>query len=465
MKTAHVLFVYVDFQASTSFSMGLGVSSLSGFLKRHGRTSSLIYYKNSSDEALLFKRVREAAPEIIAFYSTSVSADVVKRLSAGLRREFPDLFQAYGGIHAILVPEILAEIQTLDALCAGYGELPLLELCERIETGRSAEDVPGMWVRTRLNGQERILRKKPWIPTGDVDSLVNFDPVLFLDEFERYPGFNRRNCRLEVIFNRVCPFGCTFCSNERLRTVLGKNRFLPSPERAAEVLRQALDDTGLSFVAIHDDILTLNKAWFKRFMELFVERIALPFSCNLRAGTFDEEDAALLRRAGVAEVWIGLESGNDHIRNTVMRKGISKEQLRQSFALLRKYHIHAVTQNLIGVPEESPETFLETVKLNAELMPGDSFLSVFYPYPTTSLFERCRSEGLITPHDQSFVERNQTTLALPGFPAEEIAFYTANFHRLQRYHRRWLDAPAGAMPELTAANAKQIAREMPGPDQ
>jgi radical SAM superfamily enzyme YgiQ (UPF0313 family) len=462
MNKATVLFVYVDLQASTSFSMGLGISSLSGYLKKHGRNTALVYYKRVSDDARLAEKIRQAQPNILAFYSTSVSVDVVKRLSAQLRSEFPSLYQAYGGIHATLVPETLNETGTLDALCTGYGELPLLELCRRIEEGRTPVDVPGLRVRTRRGEGEEVVVNSPWVPPADVDEYVTFDPLLFLNEFRGRPGFQEANCRLEIIFNRVCPFGCAFCSNERLRKVLGRGGFRPSPEHSVTVLRQALDETGLKFVAIHDDILTLDKAWFREFMCLFMERIGLPFSCNLRAGTFDEEDVALLKKAKVAETWIGLESGNDYIRNKIMRKGVSRKQLSHSFDLLRKHGVFAITQNLIGVPEETPAAFIETVKLNAALKPGHSFLSVFYPYPTTSLFERCRRDGLIAPHDQDFVERNETTLHMPQFPPEDIRFYSENFYRLQEYHRKWLEAPAAALPELTAENSRLIVERMLG---
>ena len=462
MKKAAVLFVYIDMQASTFFSMGLGISSLSGFLKKHGRGTGLVYYKRSSDDAQLLAKIKEMEPNILAFYSTSVSVDVVKRLSAKVRGEFPSLYQAYGGSHATLVSETLREIESLDALCVGYGELPLLELCRALELGQRPADAPGFWLRATGQTEDEITVKQPWIPGENVDEYVNFDPMLFLGEFRQHLEFKEENCRLEIIFNRVCPFGCAFCSNEGLRKVLGRRNFLPSPRRSVEALRQALDETGLKFVAIHDDIITLHKQWFKTFIQLYMERISLPFSCNLRAGTFDDEDAALLKQAKVAETWIGLESGNDYIRNTIMRKGVSREQLLRSFALLQKHKIFAVTQNLIGVPEETPEAFIETIKLNAELNPGDSFLSVFYPYPTTSLFERCRKDQLILPHDQDFVERNETTLNLPGFPAVQIRFFCDNFHRLQEYHKKWLKTPAGVMPELTAENSQEIVKRMLG---
>ena len=91
---------------------------------------------------------------------------------------------------------------------------------------------------------------------------------------------------------------------------------------------------------------------------------------------------------------------------------------------------------MIGLPEETPEQFLETIKLNAKVMPEYRSLSVFFPYPATALYDKCIKDNLFPrsmEDEEFFLEREDTTLELPNFPRKNISFYVNNFQNLVRY--------------------------------
>jgi radical SAM superfamily enzyme YgiQ (UPF0313 family) len=210
--------------------------------------------------------------------------------------------------------------------------------------------------------------------------------------------------------------------------------FIPSPAASIEALKRSIKDTQLKFVTIHDDILTLNKDWFYGFIEKYANDIRLPFVCNLRIGSFDEKDVRLLKTANIQSAWIGIESGNDYIRNEIMHKNISREQIIDSIDLLHRYKVGVNTQNIIGAPHETGERFLDTVRINAECWPAEKFfLSIFYPYPKTTLFDLCVREHLLTKQTNTVTERVSPVLDLPYFPSKEILFYFRNFNYLVKY--------------------------------
>jgi radical SAM superfamily enzyme YgiQ (UPF0313 family) len=359
-----------------------------------------------------------------------------------MKKQFPSIFQIYGGIHATLVPEILTVMHGLDALCVGYGEIPMLELVERIEKKKSILNIPGLWVRYRKNGRESITKNPPYFPESNHEELLAFDHNIFLRELSRFRDFDIGTFRLEIIFNRSCPFNCSFCCNHKLKKVYNNRKFTPSPEASINALKRCLQKTNLKFVDIHDDVFTLNKGWFREFIKRYADEVHLPFQCNLRADSFDEEDVKLLKKANIHSVWVGIESGNDSIRNRIMRKGITNERIINSIKLLQNYNILVYTQNIIGVPYETPDHFIDTIRINAECWPAKChMLSIFYPYPKTDLYELSVRENLINERYGSVVERTSPVLNSQYFPEKKIDFYFRNFERLIKYQHRRIQRP------------------------
>lgn len=445
----------MDTQTSAGYSTGLGIASISGYLKQHGIQTDLIYYKNQNDLEYAIQKTRTIDPDIIGFYSTSIGWPVIQAVSEKMRIICPDAKQVYGGIHATLNPEIIFHTSALDALCVGYGEEPMLEICRKTASHLPWTGIPGIWLRSSPEAQ-RLGSPPPSFPESHPDNFLYFDHTLFLEELSKYKDFNRDSYQLEIIFNRGCPFHCTFCCNHQLNKIYKNKTFLPSPEASIAALKRAIAETGLNRVEIHDDILTLNKKWFRPFISLYRAQINLPFICNLRVNTFDEEDLRLLKDANLATAWIGIESGNDYIRNTIMKKGISQNAIYRSFELLHKYEIPVVTQNIIGVPHETPDMFLDTVRLNAEIKPAASFLSVFYPYPSTELYHMCVAENLIGTSNENFIERQAAILNSPDFAPEEIQIYFNNFNALIKYQQHLNTNTDKTGLPLTAQNVPRI---------
>lgn len=444
-----VLFFYVDNNVSSGYSTGLGLASISGYLKIHGIKTELVYYRTNYDLKYAIDKIGATSPDIIGFNSPSVNWRTVDMLSCVIKKRFPHIFQIYGGIHATLTPETLSTIESLDAVCVGYGEVPMLELAKRI-VDKKITNIPGLWIKEKKNGKESIIKNTPYFQELNQDNFINFDHGIFLKELSRFNDFDIDSYSLDIIFNRGCPFSCAFCCNKRLNEIHRNRVFTPSPSASIEALKKSIMNTGLKFVNIHDDILTLNKKWFKEFIGKYAEEVHLPFSCSLRAGCFDDNDAILLKKAGIQSAWIGVESGNDYIRNKVMKKGLSRKQIIDSISLLHRHKIALKTQNIIGAPNETAERFIDTVKINAECWPAqDYMLSIFYPYPTTDLFDICGYENLFSNRNEPITERVSTALELPYFSSKKILFYFRNFKNLIAYQHLRIKYPVIFFLELT----------------
>ncbi|MCK5506523.1 MAG: radical SAM protein, partial [Thermodesulfovibrionia bacterium] len=392
---------------------------------------------SNADEQYALSIIRDWKPDIIAHSSTSSSFYSVANVIKEIKRNFSTLLQICGGVHVSLCPDELLNLPELDAICIGYGEYPLLELAEAIQDGKEHLKIKNF--HFRYNGQ--IIKNSVRDFPSDIDSFIPCDREIFLDELKRFSipvpfnGIFGDNMQ-EFVFCRGCPYNCSFCCNHALKK-LGHGSYIsfPSVSKCMEELEKAKQDIKMTGVAIHDDIFTLNKGWFREFAEEYRKKVSLPYVCNLRVNCFNEDDVRYLKDSGCVIAILGIESGNEYIRNTIMRKGIKQEDIIKAYNLLHQYGIRTHSQNLIAVPSETPEHFLDTIRINARIMPNNASLSIFYPYPGTALFDRCENENLFanSTNPKNFQERRDTKLELPEFPRKDILFYVKNFRSLIQY--------------------------------
>jgi len=103
-----------------------------------------------------------------------------------------------------------------------------------------------------------------------------------------------------------------------------------------------------------------------------------------------ESTSGLLRRAGCAEVWMGVESGSQQILDA-MDKGTRVSQIPRACENLRKNGIRACFFLQFGYPGETLHDIQKTIKLVRETRPDNIGVSVSYPLPGTKFYERVRA--------------------------------------------------------------------------
>ena len=188
----------------------------------------------------------------------------------------------------------------------------------------------------------------------------------------------------------------------------------------AEIEDELIKYPFINVIGFDDDILPLKLDWFEEFVRKYKKNINLPMACNLRPNLATKERFKLLKEAGCIRVAMGIEAGNDFIRNKVLRRNLSKEQIIHAYSLCEEAGIKMFSYNMVGLPLENASMMLETVKINAQVRTDMCQASIFYPFPKTELYYFSKRENLITERygtfrnfftdtslDFSFVVRNQ----------------------------------------------------------
>lgn len=431
-----VTFVYPDFLSVIPGWKGhfyVGLASLSAVLKRAGHETSLIHIANSdySKEAFLH-HIGRSKPDLIGFSSTTVVHPFVERILGWMEEEGIDTPTVSGGVHPTVVPEQVIRSPRMDMVCIGEGEETLLELVTRMENGDPIRDIPGLWTKeedgTVVRGPRRPI-------VQDLDTLPPPDRELF----DLESCFMESQGIASFMVSRGCPFSCTYCANHTLRKLYGAKGYVRF--RSVDSVLHEIRTTLQRYPSIRrcffdDDILFLNLQWGEEFAERYAREVNLPYCCNVRPKLFDERRALLQKRSNCDSVKIGIESGNDFIRNQVLKRRLTEADMMKSLALCQQYGFEVTGYNMVGLPYETPQTVLETVKMNARGGVQNVQVAIFYPFPGTECYDLCRKNGWLAEEERPVEDCfTDSLLSMPTIGREQIIFFRQNFERLMHAYR------------------------------
>ncbi|MFH1093338.1 MAG: radical SAM protein [Candidatus Omnitrophota bacterium] len=390
-----ITFIYPDVIGSANYGgiFNIGIGLLSSMLKKEGFETSLIHITQPvSKEEFTFYLEKEKA-DLYAFSSTTPMFNFVREWTGWTKKYDMNKPVLVGGVHAILNPEQVLAVETVDYVCIGEGEAAIKELCHTLKQGKETSGINGIW--SKVNGQIIKTAVRPLI--NDLDSIPFADRTIF-----NYKNLMEgREQMFFVMASRGCPYNCPYCCNQSLRESMAENqpwvRFRSVDNVIEEIQFVIKIYPQTKFIGFYDDILALKKDWFREFTQKYKKHINLPFRCNMRANYLaNEEITAMMHESGCRRVIIGLESGNEGLRNGVLQRNMSDDVLLEAARLCKKYGIEFATFNMVGLPGEGAKEILDTVKLNARLNADFTYTSILYPFPKTALHKLCIEKELLT---------------------------------------------------------------------
>lgn len=363
----------------------LGVMYISALLKRHGHVVDM-FIANGNEEKTI-DEIAAFKPDIVGFPCTTGLHRWALAFAAKVKGEIPCKV-LFGGAHATYFPEVINE-PPVDIICRSEGEYAVLELLEKINHGADLTDTLNCWFK--VDGE--IIRNEQRPLVADLDQLPFPDRELYIT---KYPFLKRS--QKAFLGGRGCPFDCTFCFNHALiKLYKGKGRVVRcrSVDNLLAEVKEVISRYKLKTVYMQDDTFILNKKWVAEFVEKYKQEIGLPFVCLIRADLADEDIIRKLREAGCKNVFFGIEAGSEDLRNSLLKKKVTDEEIKNVARLLKKYGIKFRTYNMLGLPGETLADAFKTVSLNAEIGTDYPWCALFHPFPGTELAEYAKEKGLL----------------------------------------------------------------------
>ena len=334
--------------------------------------------------------MREYKPDLVGFSVIIQDYHITKRLS-GIAKNIFKTPVIWGGIQPILQPEQSINEPEVDFICTGEGEYAIPEFLECLERGKDPMTVTGIWSKDtsgkiHRNGHPQLVEDLDTIPFPNRDLLES-----------KY--YRAELTGANILTARGCPFPCTFCQNKTLmETYKGKGKFVRyrSLENVFMEMEELIEKYDVPSFYLSDEMFTLNKRRVIDFCREYKHRIKRPFMVQTRVDHIDKELAHVLGEAGCFMVNMAIESGNEHIRNIVLKKRVSTEQVLEAYKLVHEHGMMTASFNMIGVPGETLDTIWETIEINRQLKPDRILCSIFMPLPGTELWNYCENNHLIT---------------------------------------------------------------------
>ncbi|MFH1332876.1 MAG: radical SAM protein [archaeon] len=361
----------------------LGIMYLSGSLRRAGHDT---YWLTTGDN--LEKEVGKLSPDFVGYSVMTGDHKFFDEVNKNLRSKF-DFFSVAGGPHPTFFPNYIYG-SSFDAVCVGEGDSALVDLVNNPEN-----NVVDNFSKKLYQEFDTVVFKNPLRHlVGNLDELPFPDRELIYSRDES----QRNNPIKHFIAGRGCPYKCTYCFNHCYNDLYkGKGKMVRfrSVDNLLDEVEDVVAKYPTKFVYFQDDTFILNKGWLEEFSRKYSGRINIPFHAHVRANLVSEDKIKLLKNANCFSVHIAVESGNDRLRNDVLKRNMSEKQIYDACSLLHKYGIKFMLQNILGLPTGSLKNDFETLEMNIKCKPTYAWASIFQPYPGTDLAKLCLEKGLI----------------------------------------------------------------------
>ncbi len=362
----------------------LGPMILSAVMKKKGHESDILIDPLEKD---LMGEIKKINPDLIWLSITTPRAYWMKTIAKKIKLNF-NIPLLVGGPHATFFPEII-NLDYIDIVCMGEGEDAIKELLEKLENKEDITQINNLWVKK----DGKIFKNPLRDLIGDLDTLPYADRTFY----NKYSLLRNQNVDY-FMTTRGCPYNCTFCFNKAYNE-LYKDKGKISRRRSVnnvidEIKTTIKNNDKIKNITFYDDTFILGpREWFAEFFQRYKQEINLPFSVHVRANLVNEELIKMLKEAGCDSAKMGVESGNPYLREKVLKKGITNEQIINSVKIIKKYKIKLLIYNMLGLPGETLDTALETYELSYKLNPTYAWCSLMHPYPGTEIMDIAKQQN------------------------------------------------------------------------
>ena len=368
--------------AGTYFPLGLGY--ISSYVKKHGYDVSF-FDPNVQDISVedIVAFINREKPALVGISFMTPQFYAAKKMADAIKEKTPEVPIVVGGAHPSVMPQkTLEEILSVDYVINGEAEQTTLELLNFLtKRDCSPADISGLvW---RDNSKIVINEQRPLLK--DLDLLAYPDRELIDQSLYHHQSFLRYFKHTQTIYtSRGCPGRCVYCaSGHKLKSGV-RMRSIDNIMDEVDFLKNRYK---IDYLLIKDDNFSLSRKRIKQFCITFSKRHPrLKWHCMCRVDTVNYDILAMMKDAGLNDVFLGIESGNNEILNKA-GKNVTTKMIRDTVESAYKLGIRTYGAFIIGLPGDSHETIRQTIDFACSLPLTMAGFSILIPYPGTKVFE------------------------------------------------------------------------------
>ena len=376
-----------------------GLCLISACVKKAGYDVNLIDLRRLKGWDNFENEIKKSKPDAVGITMMSVDYNPALKCIDIIKKINPDIKIIVGGAHPSIAPDEIASIDKIDHVIKGEGEISFVKLLQKIEKNETPERL--------IEGEKPDIDEMPF---ADRELFGNLEYPLPVEGFS--PPF------VTIIAGRGCLYNCSFCQPAE-RAIFGKKVRRRSVNNVIKELIGLREKYNFKSMMIHDDCITEDRDWVYDFCKKYRAEFNIPFACQSRADIVcrNEDMIKEMVQSGLKLFFIGFESGNQRILN-FLRKGTKVEHNYKAAEMCRKYGIQIWANYMMGVPTETKEEVMDTVRMIQKIKPDHYSPAFFTPHPGSDLFTYCEEHGLSLIKNHDSFRRNATECKIRGIDYE-----------------------------------------------
>ncbi|MGK7876032.1 MAG: radical SAM protein [Xenococcaceae cyanobacterium] len=322
---------------------------LSGTLSKLCQLAVVDAIAESLTDSECLQRVEEINPDIILFLISSPSYHIDVHFLTKLKAKLPKTrFIGTGDIYREFQSEAFEQHEFLDGIVLDFSTDDILTY---LENGRGE-----IIYNIIYKYENKIYVGKEKHSYGQFQIAIPRWDLFPIDKY-KFP-FERRSKFASILTDFGCAFSCSFCP---ISTLGFKLR--PVSEVIDEIkLLKSLEVRELFF---RDQTFGANK---KRTLELCerLKPLDMSWTCFTRVDTLSEDLIVPMKAAGCHTIMFGIESADEELLKKY-EKNTKQSQMHRAIALCKKYRIETVGTFILGLPGDTRESTLNTLKFAKKL--------------------------------------------------------------------------------------------------
>ncbi len=354
----------------------IGLKQLHYSLRANGHSSWLLYlprFGRRDDGKLQQIRnfVSAVNPGLIGVSLMSIEYRDACDATGYLKRLFPEVPVIWGGIHPTILPESC--LDHADYVCVGEGERSIIKAAACLEAGRGLRGINNLCFRE--NG--RVVRNplSPLIENLDALPASDHLPVnSYIQSDRRIRPLTRKLLRknlrwsgttYSLLTSRGCPLACTYCCNNFLQNLYGRQgiRRKSVANIMAELGRAIGDNPEIDLINVQDSSFLLgNDDYVQEFCRYYRKEVGKPFVVRAIPAFVNRRNVGDLKRAGLAWITLGLQSGSDRVCAEVYRRRSFRDDFLRAAGIIKEHNLAAFYDVILDNPFESDEDRFRTIE-------------------------------------------------------------------------------------------------------
>ena len=360
-------------------------------------------------ETYLVKNIRKYQPDVIGISGNfNTVAKLIQRCCERIKEENPNIINVVGGHYFTnSYKEILSTDQGADYVILGEAEEVMMGLVRVLKEGKSFSLNDHPHIVTKDNVRNGQLQGKRVAMVMDLESLPPINYSL-LEEEEDYLSSAQdmhtilpREVSIRAIAlmtSRGCPHSCTYCASHKVH---GKKMRAFSVDRVMRELEDLVGKYDINTLVFEDDLFTYSRKrtieFCQKVCDRFGDRFVFDFPNGIAVRTLDDEVVYWLAKAGMKQINLAVESGNQYVQDVVIKKRVKLEWVKPVVDILKKYDVLVRAYFIIGFPGETLDMMRDTKNFAKALKLDWSVFSFATPIVGSELYEKAlRDNHLVT---------------------------------------------------------------------